>query len=130
MINLNQNEPSPIKKKVCECGCEIEFQPRRTNQIYLNKKHADYSNNHGKRKLMNKKAKEIEAQLRKNDQILDKFFKLQQETPMQFPLKALETEGFKSNLTIRHDPNFFHTYNYAYKLIKNNQTILVLITKL
>ena len=79
---------------------------------------------------MNKKAKEIEAQLRKNDQILEKYFKLQQATLIQFPLKVLDTEGFKTNLTTKHDPNFFYTYNYAYKLTKNNQNTLILITKL
>ena len=79
---------------------------------------------------MNKKAKEIEAQLRKNDQILEKYFKLQEKTSIHFPLKVLEAEGFKNNLTTRHDPNFFYSYNYAYKLINKNQSILVLITKL
>lgn len=42
--------PRPIAPIECKCGCGIIFQPKRKDQIYLNKQHADFAYNHGKRK--------------------------------------------------------------------------------
>ena len=45
--------PRPISRRDCKCGCGNEFQPLRKDQIYLNKQHADFGYNHGKRKRKN-----------------------------------------------------------------------------
>jgi len=127
MINSNQEQPSPIPKRVCACGCGIEFQPRRTNQIYLNKKHADYAHNQRKKKQRIGRDVELEKQLRVNDKVLDKYYKLGQKLNLQFPVKLLKTEGFDENLTLRSNKEFFYSYNYAFKLVKQNENINIII---
>ena len=77
MMNLDIHEPvpRPIAPIVCACGCGHEFQPRRRDQKYLNKQHADYGYNHSKRKAKNKNKIKTNKILLKNDQILEKYFK-------------------------------------------------------
>ncbi len=66
--------PSPIKKRICQCGCSVEFQPTRRDQVYLNKQHADYGYNHLKRKPRDvEKIRQVKV-LAKNDRIIAKHF--------------------------------------------------------
>jgi hypothetical protein len=68
--------PSPLHNRICACGCDIEFQPNRIDQIYLNRLHANKAYNHGKRKQMHLREKAINKILKKNDDILGRFFAL------------------------------------------------------
>ena len=43
--------PHPLQSRRCPCGCGCFFQPNRSNQIYLNKRHADFHYNTTTRKL-------------------------------------------------------------------------------
>ena len=72
----NQNPiPRPLSERICACGCNNYFQPKRKDQIYLNKQHANFGYNHGKRKSNNKSRLRQEKILRKNDDLLDKHYK-------------------------------------------------------
>ena len=59
--------PRPIPERNCECGCGNLFYPRRRDNIYLNKQHADFAYNHGKRKAKNQNKVKSEKILLKND---------------------------------------------------------------
>ena len=37
--------PKPIPTRLCACKCGHRFQPRRSNQKYINKQHADFGYN-------------------------------------------------------------------------------------
>ncbi|MEJ6546962.1 MAG: hypothetical protein QNL73_03420 [Flavobacteriaceae bacterium] len=74
-LDIHEPVPRPIAPIVCDCGCGHEFQPRRRDQKYLNKQHADYGYNHSKRKAKNKNKIITNKILLKNDQILEKYFK-------------------------------------------------------
>ena len=73
-------DPSPLQMKVCACGCEIKFQPRRSDQLHLNSKHYNYAYNHGKRKIKYAQENSANKVIRKNDRILEKYFKVFKET--------------------------------------------------
>ena len=91
----NSKPPRPIPPAVCKCGCGHSFQPRRKDQIYINKQHADYGYNHNKRMLKNWRRKKAEKILSHNDNILKKYFKAykQGDCATCF-LKDLKEDGF------------------------------------
>jgi hypothetical protein len=70
--NLDFTLASPLKPRICPCGCEEEFQPIRRNQYHYNNQHAEYAYNHGKRKEKNKVRLIEEKILRNNDNILER----------------------------------------------------------
>ena len=135
MMNLDIHEPvpRPIAPIVCACGCGHEFQPRRRDQKYLNKQHADYGYNHSKRKAKNKNKINTNKILLKNDQILEKYFKaFEKEEYAICHLQNLESDGFNKSFQVGIDEriingnkiNAYFSYNYTY-IINKDQLIKI-----
>ena len=114
--DLENVDPSPIAPRICACGCGNKFQPRRENQIYINKRHADkgYHTNVRKPKQANQKV--IEKYMQANDRICEKYFKAQKTIESINILEALIADGFKSsyllNYTFIKEEKYCITYNY------------------
>ncbi len=122
--------PRPIPPVVCKCGCGHSFQPRRKDQIYLNKQHADFGYNHNKRMLKNWRRKKAEKILSHNDNILKKYFKAYRQGDFATCfLKALKEDGFDSGSFVGVDEpggkTHHYLYNYYYHIsVKHNETII------
>ena len=91
-------DPSPLPMRICECGCENEFQPTRSDQLHLNSKHYNFAYNHGPRK--EKYAEEIDFTkiIRRNDRILEKYFRLFDTQFAKLNLVIVKAEGFKDEV--------------------------------
>ena len=114
-LDIYEPVPRPIAPIVCACGCGHEFQPRRRDQKYLNKQHADYGYNHSKRKAKNKHKIKTNKILLKNDQILEKYFKaFKKEEYAICYITHLLAEGFD-----------YSYYTGATEELINNQTIKI-----
>ena len=125
--------PRPIPKLDCKCGCGHEFQPNRTNQIYLNKQHADFGYNHGTRKKVREKELEIETTLRHNDRILAKYHNAYQTEEAVCFLNNLVAEGFERDAfvgySIIESIGFFYSYRYMFHIYKTSNQELIKIRK-
>ena len=127
-LDIYEPVPRPIAPIVCACGCGHEFQPRRRDQKYLNKQHADYGYNHSKRKAKNKNKIKTNKILLKNDQILEKYFKAfkKDECAICY-LQNLESDGFNKSYQVGIDErlingkkiNVYFSYNYTYRINKD-----------
>jgi hypothetical protein len=97
----NSEDPSPLPMRICACGCENEFQPTRSDQLHLNSKHYDFAYNHGPRK--EKYAEEIDTTkiIRRNDRILEKYFRLFNTPFVKLNLIIVKAEGFKDEVFTR-----------------------------
>ncbi|TNF48869.1 MAG: hypothetical protein EP305_04305 [Bacteroidetes bacterium] len=111
--------PSPINPIECACGCGHLFQPQRKDQVYLNKQHADFAYNHGKRKERIKTTLEQEKILRKNDSILERYFKKSKRKKVICFYDILLADGFRFEFfigqTVTDDILYHFTYNYCYE---------------
>ena len=122
--------PRPISPVVCKCGCGHSFQPRRKDQVYLNKQHADFSYNHNTRMLKNWRRKKVEKTLSHNDNILKKYFKAYRQGDFATCfLKDLKEDGFDSRSFVGLDEPGGKTYHYLYNyffhvFIKDNLKII------
>ena len=131
-------DPSPLPMRICECGCENEFQPTRSDQLYLNSKHYDFAYNHGPRK--EKYTEEIDNTkiIRKNDRILEKYFRLFDTIFVKLNLIIVKAEGFNdgvftSIIAIKKGENeykYHALYNYCYRILKEGDVEYILIQKL
>lgn len=134
----NNEDPSPLANRICKCGCGIEFPPKRSDQDYLNPKHANFGYNHGPRK--EKYAEEIDTTkiIRKNDRILEKYFRLFNTPFVKLNLIIVKAEGFKDELFTRiiavkkgENEYKYHTlYKYCYRILKQGDVEYILIQKL
>lgn len=126
--------PRPIPERECKCGCGHNFQPKRKDQVYLNKQHADYAYNHGPRKRKQAKRLEVEQILRKNDLILGKYYELYKKKNLTCYLNNLLADGFYSNYHVGHDKKeettIYYSYNYSFKLFLKEEKKMITITKL
>lgn len=128
MIDLSQNTPPPrpISPRECKCGCGHIFHPKRKDQVYLNKQHADFDYNHNMRKAKDENRKKFEKILSSNDNILKKYFKsYQQENCAICFLDALKADGFNTANIIgieeKDGKKYYYTYNYYYHIdVKDN----------
>lgn len=95
VIVRSECAPSPIKPRVCACGCGHEFQPKRKDQRYLNKQHADYHYNHTKRNQIYKRV--VAANRKKaNLQIIWKLYSIYQiDGSATFSTDILELAGYQ-----------------------------------
>tara|TARA_B110000503_G_scaffold52260_1_gene84097 strand:+ start:1355 stop:1768 length:414 start_codon:yes stop_codon:yes gene_type:complete len=129
-LDIYEFVPRPIAPIVCDCGCGHEFQPRRRDQKYLNKQHADYGYNHSKRKAKNKNKIQTNKILLKNDQILEKYFNAFKNgkcATCQFD--NLKADGFNKSFNIGYAEqevnkelaNIYFSYNYQFLINNNNQ---------
>lgn len=130
----NSPPPRPIPPVVCDCGCGYTFQPRRKDQIYLNKQHADYGYNHNKRMLKNWRRKKAENTLRHNDNILKKYFKAyRQEDCATCYLKDLKEDGFDSRSFVGVDEargsKHYYIYNYFFHVYVKDKLNIIKIYK-
>jgi hypothetical protein len=126
--------PSPLSAKECECGCGHSFFPRRRDNIYLNKQHADFAYNHGKRKSKNKHRLIDDKALRKNDNLLDKHFKSEKgQGEIDRFYDILKADGFKSGHHIgriyQNEKEYHFSYRYMYRIYKSNGVLIINIKK-
>jgi len=115
----NAPMPRPISVRECECGCGYFFYPRRKDNIYLNKQHADFAYNHGKRKTKNQNRIKVEKILLKNDNVFDKHYKVKRNTKdIDRYYDILNADGFKFGYHIgkseKEGVEYYYTYNYYY----------------
>ena len=126
--------PRPIAERICICGCGHSFYPSRRDNIYLNKQHADFAYNHGKRKSKNRSRVRDEKILLKNDNILEKHFNSEKgQNEIERFYDILKAEGFKSGYhigRINHNGIEYHiTYRYMYRIYARNEVLKINIKK-
>jgi hypothetical protein len=126
--------PSPLKERICACGCENGFQPKRRDQVYYNSIHANHGYNHGKRKKRDPNSSRINKLIRKNDNILRLFFEHKNPKNNLPELSSLYDAGLQSGLHIgkkRINEELFNCmYNFRYCTIKEEGKVFVQIEKL
>ena len=135
ILDLNREErlPSPIRPIACKCGCGHVFQPKRKDQLYIDKTHYDFDYNQTKRKVKNKNIVEIEKILRLNNRILEKHYKSNignlEKDSVRCYLEILKADGFKTANYIgkeeRNNAIYRCLYDYKYCLYKNKDNILI-----
>jgi hypothetical protein len=126
--------PRPIHARECACGCDHSFYPRRRDNIYLNKQHADFAYNHGVRKAKNRNRIKMEKILRKNDNVLDKHYKSEKgQGENERFYDILKADGFMSGYSIGrvvcNGIQYQVTYRYIYRLAKRNEVLKIYIKK-
>tara|TARA_Y100000589_G_C27181907_1_gene641138 strand:+ start:2735 stop:3178 length:444 start_codon:yes stop_codon:yes gene_type:complete len=124
---------SPHRERICKCGCGESFIPKRRDQVYKNSRHANYAYNHGKRKQKTFGQKTAESQLRKNDKILEKYYKLcEKEVVIVFSLNLI-SDGFDHSFyignEIKEDFMYSKSYNYLFYEYEKNGRKLTRIIK-
>jgi hypothetical protein len=133
-----KENPSPLAPKICVCGCENEFQPNRSDQIYLNSKHSDYAYNKGKRKERYESEKLISKAIRLNDRIAEKFFKCSESLRPRINLVLLKMEGFDVDVFTRvvqkevlgQRFQLLHLYNFGFRIFTQDKSTIIEIHKL
>lgn len=115
----NNVDPSPLPKRICGCGCENEFQPTRSDQVFLNRKHYDYFYNRGPRKEKYAEERDTTKVIRKNDRILEKYHKLLNRVGGKVNLVIAKADGFKEEFFTKiiavKNNEFEIKYNVLYK---------------
>jgi len=110
---------SPHKERMCPCGCETMFIPRRRDQVYLNSNHANHAYNNGKRKQKSKRQVEAEKQLRLNDKLLAKFYSYFKKTEAVVLSLNLKAEDFDHSFFIGHsfigEELYYKSFNYLFR---------------
>lgn len=135
ILDLNREErlPSPIRPIACKCGCGHVFQPRRKDQLYIDKTHYDFNYNQTKRKVKHKNIVEIEKILRTNNRILEKHYKANlgnlKKDSVRCYFEILKAEGFKTanyiGIEERNKMTYQCLYDYKYRLYKNKDNKLI-----
>ncbi|MBL1278762.1 MAG: hypothetical protein COA33_000695 [Fluviicola sp.] len=124
LTNLDNVDPSPIPVRICECGCGYAFQPKRKDQIYLNRKHTDHGYHFNVRKPKLKNQKIIEKILRKSDRACAKYFTSRDSKEAIFILEALTTDGLDLRYSVGQDliegKKYYYLYNYIFQLFKED----------
>ena len=131
----NNSDPSPLAKRICECGCEKEFQPGRSDQYHLNSIHYDFAYNHGPRKEKYAEENHATKVIRKNDRILEKYFKYCKKIRGDLNFITLKADGFNEEIFTRIltsiedeiEIKYFALYKYCYRIINqaNNKYIKI-----
>ena len=133
IIGENDPPPRPISPRECACGCGHIFQPRRKNQIYLNKQHADQYHNDKKSKA--KKA--VDDVLKRNERILElnfneKIYSSEKtKSYVEVIFLKLKVEGFKFDYLTpgNHQTkgHFYYTSGYYLQLYTNPDTQIEMV---
>jgi len=126
--------PSPLSAKECECGCGNKFYPRRRDNIYLSKQHADFAYNHGMRKAKSRNRIKMEKILRKNDYILDKHYKSEKgQNEIVCFFDIIKADGFKFAYHIGKTEiegiDIYYTYNYSFYVFIQSNIQMIKIDK-
>lgn len=131
--DYNAPPPRPIGIRVCKCGCGNEFQPKRRDQVYLNKQHADFGYNHGKRKKKTKNENELHKIQRINDRTLERHHKNSGKKEAVCFLNNLVADGFRKEFYIGFNKidgvGFFYSYNYLFHIYQFEGQRLIKIRK-
>lgn len=129
----NNIDPRPTVIKKCKCGCGYNFKPSRSNQVFLNKRHADYYHHHFVRKPKEESQNEIIKIHKKNDRISEKHVLINDGNPTDVLLDVFRAEGFNFHYNqgsnVIDDKEWIFTYNYMYTLVKKDDLIYVSIQK-
>ena len=116
ITDLEHVNPSPIDPRICKCACARLFQPRRSDQLYINKKHADKDYHEKVRKPNQINQRVIEKHMRSNNKICEKYFNTTHGNEAICLLEALKADGFNSSYLLGHillkGDKYFMTYNY------------------
>jgi hypothetical protein len=134
----NIEDPSPLKKRMCACGCGYEFQPTRSDQNYLNKNHYDYAYNHGPRKDRNGEENTTIKIIRKNDRILEKYYKHLIGNGGKLQFITLLAEGFDQGVftrvialaTNKLEEKYHAMYKFCYRLVYVEGINYIIIKKI
>lgn len=136
VIALGETEPlpRPIPSRECKCGCGHIFQPKRRDQVYLNKQHADFDYNHNTRKFKHRNRHKVEKILNSNDKVLEKHYKAhRQENCAICYLDVLKADGFNKAYHIGKKEiegnEYYYSYNYYYHIYVPNTIKLIKIYK-
>lgn len=133
VIDLRENLPlpRPIPPVECKCGCGHTFQPRRRDQVYLNKQHADFGYNHNTRKTKYRNRRKAEKILWSNDKALGKNFKNREGNCATCILDALKADGLDLAYVIgtdeRDGKKYYYLYNYYYHIYVSNNIKMIKI---
>jgi len=125
-VRKKTRNPSPLALRICVCGCENEFQPTRSDQIYLDPKHANYGYNNGPRKEKYAKERASTKVMRKNDRTLEKYFRFSKNDAIKLNLLIVLADGFNSGFFTRVlekpvnnvNVRFHALYRYCFRIIK------------
>ena len=124
---------SPLSPRICACGCGQEFAPKRRDQYHVNSNHTNHAYNQGARKRASKNQIAAEKQLRKNDKLLDKFYKAFEENEAIVFSLNLNIEGFNHSYFIGFEliggELQYKSYNYFFSEYKKEGKKLTRITK-
>lgn len=108
--------PRPIAPRECACGCKNMFYPKRKDQIYLNRQHANFGYNHGKRKKRSRNRSKEERILAKNDEILHRHYTCEKDMEIvERYYDVLKADGFKFGYNIGRTEKNDVVYNYTYR---------------
>lgn len=112
--------PRPIASRECACGCKNMFYPKRKDQIYLNRQHANFGYNHGKRKKRSRNRGKEERILAKNDEILHRHYTCEKDMEIvERYFDVLKAEGYMFGYNIgrrENDVVYNFTYRYYYSI--------------
>jgi hypothetical protein len=137
-VRKKTKNPSPLAPRICVCGCENEFQPTRSDQIYLDTIHANYGYNKGPRKKKYAKEQEVTKVIRKNDRTLEKYFRISKNDAIQLNLLIVQADGFNEGVFTRvvEKPvhrvmtKFHAMYKYCFRIIKQGDVDYIEIREL
>jgi hypothetical protein len=113
--------PRPISIRTCKCGCRLDFTPKRSDQIYLNKQHADFACNLRRKERDAQKTEQVKT-LAKNDRILERYFIVGRGKQLEVIvfLDILLADGFDLSAHVgvceKNDIHYYFTFRYAYCL--------------
>ena len=131
-------DPSPLPMRICECGCENEFQPTRSDQFHLNSKHYDFAYNHGPRKEKYAEEIEVTKRIRKNDRILEKYFKKFDKQIVKLNFTITKAEGFDEGIFTQivsviqagFERKYNALYKFCFRIIKQGEISFIEIREL
>jgi hypothetical protein len=137
-VRKKTRNPLPLAPRICVCGCENEFQPSRSNQIYFDTIHANHGYNKGPRKKKYAKEQEVTKVIRKNDRTLEKYFRISRNEAIQLNLLIVQADGFDlgyftkvaEKIVNRVNTRFHALYKYCYRIIKQGDVDYIEIREL
>ena len=111
---------SPYQRIICPCGCDQSFRPKRSNQMYLNKQHADKAYYQNVKRPQQANQIWIEQKLRKNDNILAKYYNYYEGEIVICNVDPLIIDGFDPHYfigkTIIKGETFLFSYNFLIRV--------------
>ena len=133
-----QENPSPLAKRICDCGCGIEFQPRRSDHFHLNSIHSNFAYNHGPRKEKYAEEKQVTNAIRKNDRVLEKYSRVFKKDVFQLNFLIVEADGFNEGMFTRVVElpvqrvitRFQALYKFCFRVIVQGDSKIIEIRKL